>query len=86
MIVPPTLPFLLLEMLVLGIIVGVLHAKSPLGITVIFSTYGIFFELFFGGLRGFALSGFSLFLIPWVGLGYAFISMLPLVVLLKVGT
>ncbi len=81
-VIPPTLPFLLVEMLALGVIVLLLHERSPLRVTLIFSTYGVLFELLLGGLRGAPLLVVAL-LAPYVALGYAFISMLPLTVLLK---
>jgi hypothetical protein len=82
-VIPPTIPFLLLEMLVLGGLVMVLHAKSPLRVTLVFSIYGVLFELFLGGLVG-APVLIAAILAPYVGMGYAFISMLPLSVLMKV--
>ena len=83
-IIPPTLPFLWVEMLALGALVAVLHARKSLRVTLLFSVYGIMFELVLGGLRGAPLP-VILLLFPYVGLGYAFISMLPLAVLLDVG-
>jgi hypothetical protein len=51
-VIPPTIPFLLLEMIALaGLVLGV-HAKSPLKVTLVFSIYGVLFELFLGGLVG----------------------------------
>ncbi len=49
--IPPTLPFLLLEMLVLGTLAWLLHAKSPIRVTLVFSVYGTLFEILVGGLR-----------------------------------
>jgi len=80
-VIPPTIPFLLLEMLVLGGIVIVFHAKSPLRVTLIFSIYGVLFEFFLGGLVGAPIVIVAL-LAPYVAMGYAFVSMLPLSVLL----
>ncbi len=80
-VIPPTLPFLLLEMLVLGTLALLLHAKSPIRVTLVFSVYGTLFELVVGGLRGAPLV-IVVLLAPYVALGYAFISMLPLSVLL----
>lgn len=80
--IPPTIPFLLLEMLVLGGLVYVLHAKSPLRVTFVFSIYGVLFELFLGGLVGAPIL-IAAILAPYVAMGYAFVSMLPLSVLMK---
>ena len=81
-VIPPTIPFLLLEMLVLGGLVFVLHAKNPLKVTLVFSIYGVLFELFLGGLVGAPIL-IAAILAPYVGMGYAFVSMLPLSVLMK---
>lgn len=81
-VIPPTIPFLLLEMLVLGGLVLVLHAKNPLRVTLVFSIYGVLFELFLGGLVGAPIL-IAAILAPYVGMGYAFVSMLPLSVLMK---
>src|SRR6266849_1070604 len=81
-VIPPTIPFLLLEMLVLSGLVFVLHAKNPLRVTLVFSIYGVLFELFLGGLVGAPIL-IAAILAPYVGMGYAFVSMLPLSVLMK---
>ncbi len=81
-VIPPTIPFLLLEMLVLGGLVLVLHAKRPLRVTLVFSIYGVLFELFLGGLVGAPIL-IAAILAPYVGMGYAFVSMLLLSVLMK---
>jgi hypothetical protein len=81
-VIPPTIPFLLLEMLVLGGLVAVLHAKKPLRVTLIFSIYGVLFELFLGGLVG-APIVIAALLAPYVAMGYAFVSTLPLSVLME---
>lgn len=81
-VIPPTIPFLLLEMLVLGGLVFVLRAKNPLRVTFVFSIYGVLFELFLGGLVGAPIL-IAAILAPYVGMGYAFVSMLPLSVLMK---
>jgi len=81
-VIPPTIPFLLLEMLVLGGLVLVLHAKRPLRVTLVFSIYGVLFELFLGGLVGAPIL-IAAILAPYVGMGYAFGSMLLLSVLMK---
>jgi hypothetical protein len=81
-VIPPTIPFLLLEMLVLGGLVVLLHAKRPLRVTLIFSIYGLLFEFFLGGLVG-APVVIAALLAPYVAMGYAFVSMLPLSVLIE---
>ncbi len=80
--VPPTLPFLLVEMFVLGVLVLRLHARSLFRVTLAFSIYGVFFEILVGGLMGAPFIVAAL-LAPYVALGYAFISMLPLNVLIQ---
>jgi hypothetical protein len=80
-VIPPTIPFLLLEMLVLGGLVMLLHTKNPLRVTLVFSVYGVLFELFLGGLVGAPIIIAAL-LAPYVAMGYAFVSMLPLSVLM----
>ena len=80
--VPPTLYFLELEVLVLGLLAVFLRARSAPRVALAFSVYGIFFELIVGGLRGLQPSLAALFLVPYVGIGYAFVSLLPLEVLL----
>jgi len=78
--IPPTLPFILVEMLVLGGIVLWRHAKNVLRVTLFFSIFGVLWEIFLGGLVGAPLIIIAV-LAPYVGVSYAFISMLPLTVL-----
>ena len=59
-----------------------LHAKKLLRVTLVCSIYGVSFELFLGGLFGAPILITSI-LAPYVGMGYAFVSMLPLSVLMK---
>ncbi len=80
--IPPTLPFLFIEMLVLGGIVSWRHVKSALHVTLVFSIYGVLFEILVGGLSGAPLLIIAL-LGPYVAVGYAFISMLPLTILVE---
>ncbi|OLD09786.1 MAG: hypothetical protein AUI95_00145 [Crenarchaeota archaeon 13_1_40CM_3_52_4] len=80
-VIPPTIPFLLLGMLSLGGLVSFLHAKNPLRVTLIFSIYGVLFELFLGSCRSPILM--AAILAPYVAMGYAFVSMLPLSVLMQ---
>jgi hypothetical protein len=81
-VIPPTIPFLLLEMIILAGLVLRAHAKSPLKVTLLFSIYGLLFELFLGGLVG-APVVIAALLAPYVAMGYAFVSMLPLSVLME---
>jgi hypothetical protein len=80
--IPPTLPFLLIEIMVLGGIVLWRHAKNVLRVTLAYSVFGILWEIFFGGLVGAPPVVIAL-LAPYVGVGYAFVSMLPLTVLIE---
>ena len=80
-VVPPTLPFILAELLVLAGIVLLVHAKNVLRVTLLFSIFGVFWEIFLGGLVGAPLIIIAI-LAPYVAVGYAFVSMLPLTVLL----
>jgi hypothetical protein len=81
-IIPPTLYFIEVEMLVLGLLVVFLHARSAPKAALAFSVYGVFFEYALGGLRGLPPSLEAVFLVPYVGMGYAFVSLLPLEILL----
>jgi hypothetical protein len=79
---PLTLPFILVEMLVLGGTVLWRHAKNVSRVTLFFSIFGVLWEVFLGRLVGAPLIIIAL-LAPYVGVGYAFISMLPLTVLME---
>lgn len=80
--IPPTLPFLFVELLVLGGIVLWRHAKDVLRITLVYSVFGVLWETFLGGLAGAPLIIIAIFA-PYVAIGYAFVSMLPLEVLVE---
>jgi len=80
--IPPTLPFLLVELLALGGIVLWRHAKNVLRVTLVYSIFGVLWEIFVGGLVGAPLIIIAL-LAPYVAVGYAFVSMLPLTVLIE---
>ena len=80
--IPPTLPFLLIEILALGGIALWRHAKNVLRVTLVYSIFGVFWEIFLGGLVGAPLVVTAL-LAPYVAVGYAFVSMLPLEVLIE---
>jgi hypothetical protein len=83
-LIPPTLPFLLIELLLLAGIVLKFHAKNVLRITLVYSVLGVFWEIFFGGLVG-APPVIVALLAPYVAVSYAFVSMLPLTVLTEGG-
>ena len=78
-------PFLFIEMLVLGGIALWRHAKNVLRVTLFYSIFGVLWEVFLGGLVGTPLTVIAL-LAPYVGVGYAFILMLPLTVLVEGGS
>ncbi len=81
-VIPPTLYFLEFEVFILGLLVILLHSRSALRVALAFSIYGVFFEHLLGGLRGLPPSLVALFLVPYVAMGYGFVSLLPLEVLL----
>lgn len=80
-LIPPTLPFLFVEMLVLGGVVLWRHAQNVRRVTLAFSVYGVLFEIFLGGLIGASPIIIAVFG-PYVAMGYAFVSLLPLNVLM----
>lgn len=81
-VIPPTLPFLLFEVLILGLIATRFRPKSAFRLVLAYCVFGVGWELTVGGLRG-APALVDLILVPYVALGYAFVSMLPLQVLLE---
>jgi hypothetical protein len=81
-LIPPTLPFIMIEMFVLGALSIKLHAKNPVRVTLFFSIFGVFWEIFLGGLKGAPLLITTL-LAPDVMVSYGFVSLLPLCVLLE---
>ena len=81
-LIPPTLPFIMIEVFALGMLALRLRAKSPLRGTLLFSVFGVFWEIFLGGLKGVPLVIVAL-LAPYVMVGYGFVSLLPLCVLLE---
>ena len=81
-LIPPTLPFIVIEILALGALSLRLHAKNPLRVTLFFSIFGVFWEIFLGGLKGAPLL-ITAVLAPYVMVGYGFVSLLPLCVLLE---
>ena len=81
-LIPPTLPFLFVEILVLGGLVIWRNAKDVKRITLAYSIFGVLFEIFLGGLVGAPLLIIAI-IGPYVMVGYAFVSMLPLEVLIE---
>ena len=81
-LIPPTLPFILVEIFVLGLLALRLHATNVRRVTLLFSIFGVFWEILVGGLVGAPLLIIAI-LAPYVGVGYAFISLLPLTILLE---
>jgi hypothetical protein len=69
-------------MLVLGGIVLWRRAKNVSRITLFFSIFGVFWEIILGGLVGAPTVIIAIFA-PYVGISYAFISILPLTVLIE---
>lgn len=84
-VVPPTLPFILVEIVVLGLLVLYLHARNLGRVILAFCVFGVFWEYFLGGLRGLQPSLGAAFIIPYVALSYAFVSFLPISVLMEAG-
>jgi hypothetical protein len=80
-LIPPTVPFLLIEVLVVSLIALRVHAKSPIRVASAYSIFGVFWELLFGGLVGAPLI-IAVIFAPYVWVGYAFVSLLPLSILL----
>jgi len=83
-IIPPTLPFLLVEIVILGLVVTLFHVRRVFPAVFAYCVFGVAWEMTVGGLVG-ASPVVDVFFIPYVALGYAFVSMLPLEVLLRSG-
>lgn len=81
-IIPPTLPFLVVEIAVLGVIVIKVHAKSLMRVTLLYSVFGVTWEILLGGLVGASIL-IDLLIGPYVALSYAFVSMLPIRILIR---
>ncbi len=80
-LIPPTLPFLLLEVFAVSLIALRVHATSPFRVVSVYSALGVFWELLFGGLVGAPLI-IALIFAPYVWIGYGFVSLLPLSIVL----
>ncbi len=86
LILPPTIPLLLIFVLVLGLIVRFAKIKNILAATIGFSIFGIIFEYVIGvsSAQLQALGGlFAIFMIIWVGISYAYLVVVPLIILLE---
>jgi hypothetical protein len=87
-LIVPTMPVILGFILLLGIFSRILKAKSTLRTTLVFSVLGFLFELIVGVASAqfiqliWVSPPFFIFMAFWVGMSYAFISYLPLAVLL----
>ena len=81
-IVPPTLPFLVVEIAVLGAIVIKVHAKKLFRVIIAYSIFGVTWEILLGGLLGASIL-IDLLIGPYVALSYAFVSMLPIRILIR---
>lgn len=81
-IIPPTLPFLVIEIAALGVIVMKAHAKNLFRVILLYSIFGVAWELLVGGLVGAGVL-VDLLIGPYVALSYAFVSMLPIRILIK---
>ena len=86
-LLPPTTWFLLVELLVLLSILWVTKTTGVLLPTIIYSVFGILYEVFLGAakealhqLAGAKPLAFAL-IVLWVGFSYTFISFLPITVL-----
>ncbi len=81
--VPPALPFILVEMTVLGLPALRLHARSLGRVTLAFCVYGVLWEYFLGGLRRVIPSLEAVLTVPYVALGYTYVSLIPVSALMK---
>jgi len=72
----------MIEILAFGALSLRLRAKNPLRVTLFFSVFGVFWEIFLGGIKGAPLLTTAL-LAPYVMIGYGFVSLLPLCFLLE---
>ena len=81
-LIPPTLPFLFVEILFLGGLVMWRNARNVKQVTLVYSIFGVLFEIFLGGLVGAPLLIIAI-IGPYVMVGYAFVSMLPLNILME---
>jgi len=67
---------------VLGVIVLKVHAKNLFRVTLVYSIFGLAWEILLGGLVGASIL-VDLLIGPYVALSYAFVSMLPIRILIR---
>ncbi len=80
--IPPTLPFLLIELLAVYGLYQWLRPKNIWPLVIGYCAFGIAWELILGGLKGAMLNPlFFAFMVFWVGVSYAFVSITPLTLL-----
>lgn len=80
-LIPPTLPFIVVEIFVLGLAATLLHIRRAYMVVLAYCVFGVGWELTVGGLKGAPIE-VDFFLIPYVALSYALVSAVPLEVLL----
>jgi hypothetical protein len=85
-IIPSTLPVLMIEIAILGILVILTKTKSVVKSTALYAVFGVVYGATVG-VTHYAAIGLSipilLLLSVYVGLGYSFISIVPLTVLIN---
>ena len=87
-IIPPTLPILLIEVVIVGLLTRLIKIKRIFFPVLFYSAFGVTFELLIGGLKGISATGalFGLFMIIWTGMSYALLVILPLTIIIKEGS
>lgn len=86
LIFPPTIPILLIFVIILGLIVKAAKPKSILMPTIAFSLFGAIFEFGIGGANVALLAlppVFMVFMFIYVGISYAYLVIIPLTILLR---
>ena len=85
-LIPWTIPYLIAFVIILGLVVKIFKPKKILYPLFGFMIFGIFWEIIVGGLKNqMGVMGpiFYAFMIIWVGLSYAYIVFVPLIILIK---
>lgn len=83
-LIPPTLTFLFVEILILLIIIKILKLRSVIKIAIFYGIFGLAFELIFGGLIGIFRAGpIAIFFLIWTFIWYMFLVLIPLTILLE---
>lgn len=83
-LIPPTLPFLFVQVFIVLILVKLLHTKRVFVPTLLYVIFGISFEFIIGASsKGLQTLGpiQQLFFILYIGISYAIIIVLPLAIL-----